>query len=266
VYPGPQESLALAACRLISPLDLRPFGQGNAVGDIFNVARNASQFNVQVLSVPGNRAAPHGLSLVAPPKVTPSRWQRSTMATPAPTLASCSPLQRSSVAARHQSLHDLLLAQSDKRTLSDEIEQLNTGVSGLLSPPPRAAPLRNSAPALFRGAWRKRPASAQNDVLSSDACKGPVGLNLLHEPSEARVDFIFVRLLLSHLATLISNGSQYHRYTVYAEDLERHGASIRKTPRHSGQASGFRSRRVSNMCESTASVTIRTGQRPSTAL
>lgn len=40
--------------------------------------------------------------------------------------------------------------------------------------------------------------SSKRKVPSSVDAKGPLGLNLLHEPSEPRIDFIFVRALRIH--------------------------------------------------------------------
>ncbi|KAK4211569.1 hypothetical protein QBC37DRAFT_11651 [Rhypophila decipiens] len=62
---------------------------------------------------------------------------------------------------------------------------------------PYNIPHRQSAPSIFRGAWRRR-SSAQPEVGDATALqgrfsvKGPLGLTTLHEPSETRVDFIFV--------------------------------------------------------------------------
>ncbi|RSL80059.1 hypothetical protein CEP51_006870 [Fusarium floridanum] len=55
---------------------------------------------------------------------------------------------------------------------------------------------RHSAPALLRGRWRSRIRSSisgsQISVAKPTKTKGPTGLNLLYEPSESRVDFIFI--------------------------------------------------------------------------
>ncbi|KAK1720292.1 uncharacterized protein BDZ83DRAFT_630998 [Colletotrichum acutatum] len=56
-------------------------------------------------------------------------------------------------------------------------------------------PHRHSAPTLFRGGWRRRPSSSvtgQAVATGDNSLKGPLGLNILFEPSETRVDFIFV--------------------------------------------------------------------------
>ncbi|KAK1450608.1 hypothetical protein CCUS01_02064 [Colletotrichum cuscutae] len=53
----------------------------------------------------------------------------------------------------------------------------------------------HSAPTLFRGGWRRRPSSSvtgQAIATGDNSFKGPLGLNILFEPSETRVDFIFV--------------------------------------------------------------------------
>ena len=77
-------------------------------------------------------------------------------------------------------------------TVPSGLLQLPSGSNG-----PSAIPHRHSAPSIFhRSAWRRRSSAQPSDLASirepQAFARGPLGLTLLHEPSEARVDFIFV--------------------------------------------------------------------------
>ncbi|KAI8712976.1 hypothetical protein NCS52_01240600 [Fusarium sp. LHS14.1] len=74
---------------------------------------------------------------------------------------------------------------------------------------------RHSAPALLRGRWRSRIRSSisgsQISVAKPTRTKGPTGLNLLYEPSESRVDFIFVGCLRHNRQHLFGYESEWSK-------------------------------------------------------
>lgn len=69
-----------------------------------------------------------------------------------------------------------------------------------------------SAPNLFRGAWRRRPSASYHEEGPgfTESTKGPLGLSCLYEPSEPRLDFIFVHGL---------HGGSKKTWSLYPEDV-----------------------------------------------
>lgn len=58
----------------------------------------------------------------------------------------------------------------------------------------KPSPQRNTSLAFIRNKLRRLSGSFfRGSIRSTVEAKGPLGLNLLHEPSEPRIDFIFVR-------------------------------------------------------------------------
>lgn len=125
---------------------------------------------------------------------------------------------------------------------------------------------RYSAPSLFRGGWRRRstttPGSGERSVVGDTPLKGLAGLTLLHEPSESRVDFIFVRQIIrfgygTHAVTLTIS---FRRSTAYAGGPEKLGALGPMIRQPFGPSSGFPTNLASSTFAFTLLATTRTGR------
>lgn len=139
------------------------------------------------------------------------------------------------------------------------------GVPGLTMPEDRDR-LPQPSPTGLRGrlqSLRRATSPARSKTSQSpEGTKGALGLTLLHEPSEPRVDFIFVRLSEHKVCHHLTG---YLRYTASTAARGGPGAPPRTLP-PSGQRNGSRPKPASDMSASTASAMIRTGQSRSTAL
>ncbi len=127
---------------------------------------------------------------------------------------------------------------------------------------------RHSAPSIFRGAWRRRVSSASAAFsLAGDALvKGATGLTLLHEPSEPRVDFIFVRHPTPPRSLETVRANTCRRSMASTGAPERLGALSQRILQPTGPSNGFPTSLASSMCASTPLATTRTGPALSTAL
>ena len=127
---------------------------------------------------------------------------------------------------------------------------------------------RHSAPSLFRGGWRRRVSSASVAFsLAGDALvKGATGLTLLHEPSEPRVDFIFVRHPSPQRSLKRGRANTSRRFMASTGALEKLGASGQRILQPTGLSNGSPTSLASSMCASTPLATIRTGPALNTAL
>ena len=87
---------------------------------------------------------------------------------------------------------------------------------------------------------RSRPNSKHPGNHSTEDRKGPLGLNLLHEPSEPRIDFIFVshRYKFKHYLDNAPNYNSVNRCMASMEDRGRRGA-IPRSRGCSGPRIGF---------------------------
>lgn len=135
--------------------------------------------------------------------------------------------------------------------------------SGLLSLAP-SFPHRHSAPTILRSRLRylrQMSSSASNASASLSGTKGALGLNLLHEPSEPRVDFIFVRRSLPNICNCDANDDVSCRCMAFKVGPERPGAFHRRILGLSGPRSGCHTSPVLDMSESIASDMIQIGRR-----
>ncbi|KAL2257577.1 hypothetical protein VTK26DRAFT_9459 [Humicola hyalothermophila] len=168
------------------------------------------------------------------------------------------------------SYHALHHAQTWQPSPTWNSEKDKLGVPALPMPRCQDSPV---SPTGLRGklqSFRRATSPARSKTQLPDSPKGALGLNLLYEPSEPRVDFIFVSLWL-HLPTLkqllFSNGRRADslRYTDSMAAHGGHGVPL-LTLLPSGPRNGCHTKPGSGTSASIASAMTRTGPNRSKAL